>query len=190
MSRLRLVAVVASSAVVGALVAAPPAAADRLVRTDPTGDVMYLARDGGLLDSPNTRDPDILRFVVVNGPQAVTIRLTYDNLRATNGRDTYGRIKTPGRKYFFESQQREDGRWMFSVSGGGGCRPARQHVDVKKDVIELRIPRGCLSDPRWVQAGLVSTGVRNGWQNFWDDPLRDDINPTLGDTLSRRIPTG
>ncbi|HEX2174399.1 MAG TPA: hypothetical protein VHG70_00690 [Nocardioidaceae bacterium] len=120
-----------------------------------------------LTEDPRVRAPgqqlgDIRRTTIVHGPRAVSMRISFVELRRA------------GEWYTFDAELRTNaGTWLFVT-----VWPYRQHwrgeldvsrrncgvtrrVDYGQDVLKLRIPRTCLNGPRWVQARVTSLHQRS-----------------------------
>ena len=70
--------------------------------------------------------------------------------------------------------------WMASV-GGTPCDRLDASLSTERDALHVVIPRRCLGDPRWVQAGGYSEGwVRNTTVvDFWDPSGPDTADDVL-----------
>lgn len=119
------------------------------------------------------REGDITRTAIRHTARKVIIRTSYRELTRTNGFAVFvGSLRTNERVHrdvsiFFEPEFAPNGEVDVSRPNGDSvrCRVGKT-VDFTANVIEVRIPRGCLSRPRWVQVSsghiaVATTGDEN-----------------------------
>jgi hypothetical protein len=140
------------------------------------------------------REGDITRFVVRHTARKVILRTSFRELTRTDGFSvTIGAIRTNERvnrmvSVFFDSEFAPNGEADLSRLNG---RPVRCHVgksiDFTANVIEVRIPRKCLSSPRWVKVGVgqVSLSMTGDDANGSDAIAADDaLSSGVGENLT------
>lgn len=138
---------------------------------DGTGDVWTTPAGGdSATPAPGRRVGDVLRMRVVHRHRAVTVRLTFAELRRRGewAHEFALRRKT-GRMYAqVESTGRHPaGRHHLWQRDGDRlvCHAMSHAIDYAEDTVTLRIPRICIGVPRWVrlrsyvvhEAGSVQT---------------------------------
>lgn len=103
---------------------------------------------------PQAANGDITRVVIRHAPRKVVIRTHYRELTRA-GSLWVGGIRTN------EGVRREviwdgdSGRMLVFARDGRRVRcGAERTVDAAAEVIEIRVPRSCLSRPRWVEVGV------------------------------------
>ena len=107
------------------------------------------------------REGDITRFTVRHSARKVILRTNFRELTRTDGFSmSIGAIRTNERMnrvvtVFFDSEFAPNGEVDLSRMNGDSvrCRIGKS-IDFTSNVIEVRIPRKCLSSPRWVKVGL------------------------------------
>lgn len=183
-----------SSAALAASTTAPDAAGDVVGYTgfDRT------EQDPVATPAPDRTNGDITSIRSVHFGRRVAVKVSYADLTKTGDATvTFLRIVT----------NEGLGRNMFVAAGPGGwargqarlenrrgtkqkCRTGHT-IDYDTNTITMRVPRTCLSNPRWVRIGFETATVEDGGDSvFFDDALRDSApspedQPTLGERLLR-----
>jgi len=132
---------------------------------DDTGDVysLSLADESTPSPAPGEAESDITSVTIRHGAAAVMVTV---RLRSLPPRfDTVGlKIKTSSSgPAYLATASAGPGMKIWQLSKGGVGKPIQcrgYHVGFKvaADVIQARIPRACLGNPRWVRVGaMVST---------------------------------
>lgn len=172
------------SACVVALTLASPAAAHADSRTlvDARGDVwaMDTPEEGQNTRVPERRQGDIIRTVFAHNNQQVVIRTKFAQLdragqlsiMAIKLRTNTGMVRWIS---LFAGPGRDTNRWRGIVTRGDGApmKCATHRIDYAAAVAEVRIPRSCLGDPRWVQGSLAAGNFARNGTFFGDNPRND-----------------
>ncbi len=148
------------------------------------------------------REGDITRFAVRHTARKVILRTTFRELTRTEGFGvSIGMIRTNERlnrvvSVFFDNEFAPNGEVDLSRPNGDSvrCRVGKS-IDFTSNVIEVRIPRTCLSSPRWVKVGVgqltmsITGDEANGSAAFAaDDALSSTVRDEL--TWSPRVRRG
>lgn len=168
----RRTAAAAGAAVLGLSIAAPAQAA-RYVHTDPAGDVVEcpLDSDCSAPTTATTQAPDVRTFRVKHAARRVVIFASFTDLARSSDLTGYlAQIRTN------EGVRRDaavftEGRSVgkdFSRPNGDTvrCSGFERTVDYTANTVVMRIPRSCLSRPRWVQVGYGAFTVGGGVGRF------------------------
>jgi len=172
--RVLLVVLVCGTA---AVALAPASSADHIVRRDKRHDVVFLAEGGQPTLQPRRVDPDVVRTRVAHRDHAIVIGLRFANLRRHQVRSLNVDFETDDRnRYSVSLGWRRNGSttvFIEHLPDVVDCPKLQQHVNVRRDLIRVRIPRGCLGAPRWVRVYMVTTRtLHNGLAWLIDEPLR------------------
>jgi hypothetical protein len=169
-----------------ALVSPSAAHAESRTLVDARGDVWAM-------DSPtvgeNTLVPereqgDILRTVFDHGNRRVVIRTKFAKLdregqmsiMAIKLRTNTGMVR---RVALLAGPDQFTNRWRgILMRGDGTPMPCASHsIDYDANFAEVRIPRSCLGDPRWIQGSLAAGTFTRNEKFFADNPLNE--GPTV-----------
>ena len=178
------------------LVVAPGARADKVVHRDSRHDVVAFDdtyKEGEGRVRPGARDPDIVRAVVRHREHAVTIRSPFPELRY-DLRFLNGRILTPTRRYDLDGYVLPiDGVETVWLSRDGRfprC-PLTFEYGYVRDVIRIRVPRGCLGRPAWVRVSMVMFRAHRATSHYvelLEDAFRRGIEDQFSaGALTRRL---
>jgi len=195
---LRRLATLSACAV--ALALASPAAAHASSHTlaDTRGDVwaMDTPEAGQNTQVPQHQQGDILRTLFRHKDRQVVVRTTFSELDRVGQlsvvvvklRTNTGMVR---RIALLAGPGRDTHRWRGVLTRGDG-RPmacASHLIDYDADVAEIRIPRSCLGNPRWVQGSLAAGTIARDGTFFADNPAND--GPTVHlPPFTPRIPRG
>jgi hypothetical protein len=164
------------AAVTLSLVAPMTAQADTLNLADERGDVHTFAEDGTFVVVEGERRADILRTHLEHTDRAFVVRTKLLRLRR-EGRDLAMAMRMRTNDGTYRELQLEAGRrlgWRGQVSmqrrrgTAVECRTTHS-INYVADVMAVRIPRSCLSNPRWIQMTTVSIFV-GGRRFLVDNP--------------------
>lgn len=166
--------------VTAAIVLAPPSSADQIVHRDKLHDVVMATETRGPIEvQPGRVDPDVVRTRVDHRDHALVLALHFLDLRPRESRFLNVDFETDDRNsYYMGLSWRRNGAATVTIEHPAGanripCPKLRQHVNVRRDLISVRIPRGCLGSPRWVRVSMVIVRTRHqGLVTFIDEPLR------------------
>jgi hypothetical protein len=175
-SRLLLAVLISLAAT---LTIVPSSSADRVVRRDARHDLAFVLDESPSRPAPAYSDPDVVRTVVAHRHHRVIMRFRFARLDRLHAEyDVAGVIETPARfGYRFDVEWRRFEPVIVSLthlSAHGGtsvdCPRLRPLLDLKRDLIRIRIPRKCLGSPRWVRLAMyVARGTSPGF--LIDDPM-------------------
>ncbi|TCJ30502.1 hypothetical protein [Nocardioides jejuensis] len=151
---------------------AGPALADTFTYYDKAGDVWadtctYPAddpmADGECTDARDSTiaEGDVIAASIQHNARKIVLRVRYRELtRDTDFHVFLGDIRTNehlhrGVAVGYDSEEGVSFADLFRMSDGNDVRCSLgRTVDFTNNLIEVRIPRGCLSSPRWIQAGM------------------------------------
>jgi len=181
-----------------ALVVVPVTAANAQTwqHVDATHDVMFGTDDGStssmptLTPAPTQADPDIKRVKVSYGAHKVSVRMHFRDLtRGPNDVSLYGfALRTNEHKMRELDVFATAGMWkgqalMAGPRGEVHCKGLRHHISYRLHDVVVRVPRSCLSEPRWVKVGGISMKETIS--------MPEDADPTttmfIDDALSPRV---
>lgn len=182
-SRLALALAGVLSALSVVMVAPAAHAQDRLI-SDPAGDVSSWRPDDVWSPAPTRWFGDVVSTRLRHTDYRVWIRFRFADLAQVDGEELAInlRVKTDeGLRRLVSVQTGPgwwDGRdaWMAKASGREiECAGLISRFDYDRDVVRFGIPRGCLSNPAWVQVKAnVQTrtwGGEGGSDYYVDDPF-------------------
>jgi hypothetical protein len=160
-----LIRPVLAATAAAAMVVVPVTAAQAQTwrHADATGDVqsMPVASDAttGTVE-PGVTDPDIRTVRVSHAPRKVTMRVQFVDLAAAKdvGYFFVFQLRTNERLHRQVELDAGPGMWRGQVSFSSPrrelrCKGLARSVDYIQNVVTVTVPRSCLSNPRWVQAG-------------------------------------
>lgn len=176
------------------LVTVVPASAERMTWTDQRQDVWY---DGGRGPedahiSPHIANGDIARVSVRHRRHAVVVRMAFYDLRA--GRDTETGADVAPAVVFRTNEGLLRQLRVFWYGRGTkfvqfvnwvpfedvACNITATR-DLVRDTMYLRVPRRCLSRPRWIQASVGSTQSDEQSVGEYTDDAHSGSQWTQGD---------
>ena len=130
----------------------------------------------GTLTNAATNHGDLTRLVVDHGRRALRLRLAVDGLRGLSDLSVGFRVRTAVRDYSIDVD-RYGRRWHVSVTkppevpddaGECGfysyltyereCHGADVSISRGRGLFDLRLPRACVGEPRWVRVGASLYG--------------------------------
>ena len=174
-----------------ALAVPATAYAESVHHHDPAHDVQQVSTTGGTTTNlPKNRTADIvgLDLAFTKKHVAVTIRTR----KAASNWMFGANIKTPTR-IFTVLGSHDDSSTDFELLRGPNnlgkpvaCPGLRHHVDVDHATITVKVPDGCIKDPRWVRAGAALLVPVTGGFDI-DDALRKRGAAEERVTLSKRL---
>jgi hypothetical protein len=168
------------AAVAAVTAVAAPAAADVEVVDDPRGDTQTEDREV-------SRATDIVRLRGEHANSTVRFRLRVVDLTPGYFVADFP-ISTPD-DFADASIFRRDGQVdvFLSPNGPGSieCDGLRGRLSNRSDTVELRVPRSCLGNPRWIRFGSGTGVVRNGFQDR-DDARLDGGFPAFPSALGEQ----
>lgn len=116
-----------------------------------------------LTPAPAQADPDIKRVKVNYGARKVSVRMHFRDLsRTRDAFSFYGfMVRTDEHKLREVTLAAGAGMWkgQAELSGRRGtihCKGLRHHISYRLHDVLVRVPRFCLSDPRWVKVSGIS----------------------------------
>jgi hypothetical protein len=196
----RRLASVAGAAVIALGIVAPAHAA-RDTHTDASGDVTQITCDAQgdnctEAAAPTVTNGDILATEVIHGARKVTLFATFADLEPTNYLHLdIARIVTNERLQRYVTITSIDGQSHVQLHRPSGrqvaCRGLRGTVDFTANTVFIKVPRYCLSRPRWIQAGIgnfsgdMTTGLEDG--GTYDDAYATGGTADADLVLSPRI---
>jgi hypothetical protein len=160
-------------------VTAAPAGAAQLKVKDARGDVWGEADAVNATPSPTISEGDISNAVVAYQRDAVTVKVRFVKLSRTGPYAQYA-VRLQGskgvvREVLVESSRRDRSgvHRVFNGQGGevGDC-DAQHRIDYKRDVVKVKVDRGCLSRSGKVRAN-VNTAHATGTGVFYSDNVHD-----------------
>ena len=137
------------------------------------------------------RRADILRTTIRHTRGALVVRTKLLELRREGNIAMAMRLRTNDGTYReggVQASRRIGWRGQSSLMGrrARAVECATEHnLDYAKDVITLRIPRSCMSDPRWVQATVVSLSFSRR-QFLVDNPHNERVGFRVWSSRIRR----
>lgn len=162
-------ALAATAAAALVLVPVTAASAQTWQHVDAVHDVASVTIDASTTDlpdpvpTPTQADPDIKRVKVHYGAHKVTVRTHFRDLtRSQDAMSDYSfLLRTNEHKVRGIDLAAGAGMWkgqasMYSLHGDVHCKGLRHHISYRLHDVVVRVPRSCLSDPRWVQVAGVS----------------------------------
>ncbi len=155
-----------------------PAHADAVTTRDADHDVAAVDLDGDRPQSrpqPGRAEGDIVWMRVNHGAGAVRIRLRTAQLTRDSGQTTvpvFALRTNEGRRAelsLFVDAGRWQGQRVWTVNDRRRtCRGLSSHIDYRAGTVEVKVPRRCLSNPRWVRVG-GGIGIFSDSQLYADD---------------------
>jgi hypothetical protein len=206
----RTSAVLSGAALMGALLAAPTAHADRYEEADPAGD-MAISKGGSAQPRPAHRNLDIRHVTVRHTDHFVSVRVVTSALtRPRNNEqfDLFGFIKVDRRaqpsesaawtwEVEFDKQRPRQGDRMFILDAEHqeefGCdgytdSGLKARANYRRDRVTVVIPRRCLVlqearpniRPEWVRVSVTAVNSRANFRRQYFDHLRAPASVPMG----------
>ena len=160
-------------------VTAAPAGAAQLKVKDARGDVWGAADAVNVTPSPTISEGDITKTVVAHQRDAVTVKIGFVKLSRTGPYAQYA-VRLQGskgvvREVLVESSRRDRSgvHRVFNAQGRevGDC-DAQHRIDYKRDLVKVKVDRGCLARSRKVRAN-VNAAHAAGTGVFYSDNVHD-----------------
>ena len=182
---LRRLATLSACAVVLALLSPSPAHAGSRTLVDGRGDVWALDSPefGQNTQVPDRQQGDIIRTVFAHHDRKVVVRTTFVQLDRVGQmwvmpiklRTSTGMVR---RISLIAGPDQFTNWWRGSLTRANGApmECANHRIDYVANVVQVRIPRTCLGDPRWVQ-GSLATATFTPAALFADNPVHE--GPTV-----------
>jgi hypothetical protein len=167
-----------------------PANADRLRWTDAAGDMTgFTESSEGVTatPAPDHHAGDVTSLVVRHGRHAVTMEVSFAQLRRSHFNALIGKLRTDTlARHFFVEDERDARPRLYVVNKRFTpvCGGATLHVDYRANTVSIRVPRRCLKRPDWVKATAMSANDKGDGSNTYY--LDDAFSPSpLEDTEGR-----
>ena len=179
---LRRLAILSACAIVLALFSPSAAHAESRTLVDGRGDVWAMDSPalGQNTQVPQRRQNDILRTVFAHHDRSVIVRTKFAELdrvgqmwlMAIKLRTNTGQVR---RIALWAGPDQFTHRWRGSLirANGAPMTCASHRIDYVANVVQVRIPRSCLGDPRWVQASMAAGTVAPDGVFFADNPVNE-----------------
>lgn len=167
-----------AGAAVIALGVAAPAHAARYTHNDAAGDVTQITCDAAGANcaeaaAPTITNGDIVATQVTHGARKVSLFVAFADLEPTNYLHVdIARLVTNEHLNRYVTVTSMEGQTKVQLSRPSGarvaCRGLRGTVDFTANTVAIKVPRYCLSRPRWIQAGIgnftgnLTTGAEDG----------------------------
>jgi hypothetical protein len=154
-------------------VAVAPASADRLRVTDARGDMTGVTESSEgvtATPAPDHRAGDVTSIVVRHRRHAVTMKVSFAQLRRSHFNGFFGRLRTDAvsRQFVVEDQRNARPRlYVVNKRFRPVCRSATLHVDYQANTLAIRVPRTCLERPEWVKARAMSANDKADGSNTY-----------------------
>jgi hypothetical protein len=185
--RRSLLSTAAVLATAAGLTLGPTGTADAktIYNTDARGDVAKFVGDsGGSLAAPNQRNGDIVRTKLWHATK-VGITSHFADIRRTGDvRADILELATNEGVVREVALYAAPGHWAgeTEITGPRGgkkrCAGITHEIDYAANTVTIRVPRSCLSNPRWVRIGFASlVGTERNQTATVDDALRDGGMP-------------
>jgi hypothetical protein len=194
-----LLALVAAVSI-GALPSA--AHAERVVHKDGSGDAIYSTYDAETNQvseevQPAAKAGDITRTVVSHGTRKVALTVDFRVLKRGDALSGHWvRIVTNEgvKRDLFLQTTKEDpqGTLSFAKTATGEpvtCKGLSHDVDYGDARVVIKVPRSCLSSPRWVRVGTMSYRYASStsYDGYLDDANKVGAYSTNGPVLGKRV---
>lgn len=177
-----LPAVLTSGVVAAALLAAPGAVArsyqpSTVVLRDGPGDVWRF--DPQTEQSTRLKSfplADVTQAAVTHGRDALMMRMRFVDIRRVGTQLYWTEIRTPA--YHFQAVvtskpgNRQGSRYFQGDDGSKSCQGFTRRIDYRNNTVDLRVPRSCLHNPRWVRVGIYNeVYFKQSGPNYFDNPF-------------------
>ncbi len=183
-SRPRRSRAVLGCAVAGGLLAVGvgPASAERVPSSDAAGDMTAFTESSegdAATPAPHHHAGDVTSVVLRHGRHAVTMKVSFAQLRRSHFNALIGRLRTATMtRHFFVEDERDARPRLYIVNRRFRpvCAGATLHVDYQANTVAIRVPRTCLKRPDWVKAtATAANDTGDGSNTFY---LDDALSPT------------
>ncbi len=192
---------VAAAAATLVVVPVSAATAQTYRHNDPTADVESVDLSPQttmtFTPAPERKEPDVKSIRITHGPRRVTVQMRFVDLTRTPSNGVYVvELRTNEHKYREVDVETGPGHWRGRTSFATGRGPARckglsRHVDYDANVVIVRIPRTCLSSPRWIKVAAMAGNeekTSTSDTGYFDDAQSPKF--TANETWSPRIHEG
>jgi len=170
------------------------ARADHELLSDDQHDVWRYRSSGRAVLVDHPVNADLTRTWIRHGVYHVFVRVTFADWRPGPGGNllavefrTDEQVKRTAEMNVYSRRHVDKSFWKFGTSGAARCRYGHA-VSYERNQIWIKVPRSCLSRPRWVRVKIThyAHGTDAGGRNFnhWDNPHNDR---PLSKTLTGRI---
>lgn len=178
-------------------VVAPAAQAAKNVHLDPAGDMVQIDLEGEeVTPAPEESEGDITKFVVDHRDDKVVVKATFVDLHTPEaGVLYYLPVKTNEglRRNIILTTDPDHRQGQIELSGDDPCNGLKRSISYADDLLTIKLPRSCVSNPKWVKVGLgmmrdseLKGGIPIG---FIDDAMVDGDfgrdKPQLGPKVFR-----
>jgi len=172
------------------VVGAGPASADRAEWTDAAGDMTGITESSDGVDmapAPDHHAGDVTSIVVRHGRHAVTVKVSFAQLRRSHFNAFVGKLRTDTAARHFYVEDEVDVRprlYMVNKRFRPVCGGATLDVDYQANTLAVRVPRTCLKRPDWVRAAAMSANDNGDGSNTYY--LDDAFSPSPVDASEGR----
>jgi hypothetical protein len=139
----------------------------------------------------------VIKTAIAHREHRVVIRLRFAKLnRAKDSYVMLAGLDTPARSpYHLFVGWRRNGSAEVILEGLGPdaveCPKLRPLLNLNRDLIRIRIPRGCLGSPRWIRANItVSRDAMSNIGTLTDDPMSNRPASPFSGRSTRKLYRG
>lgn len=161
---------------------------------DATGDVLVFNAETGEESPSSTANGDIKKAVIRHTSRAVVAKVKFralqrigefrvDHLRIVTNEKVKRDVAVVAGPNFWGGHA-----MMVKPNGNDVSCKIKHQIQYAKNLVHIKIPRSCLSDPRWVRVGVETWWVENEQQVYVDDARRNGTvgkNPKLSSRIRR-----
>ncbi len=171
--------------------------AARAVHHDGQGDVVRFDEETDTPEpAPSVTQGDIKRTVVEHTAGNVVVKTWYVDLQRNNPMQFHylGLVTNESVRrnlYLFVDPDHPQGQVHFEKGNGDpvACDGLTRWIDYALNTVRLKVPRSCLSGPRWVRAGYATFRITSGGATFADETYRTgaigESGPRFGPRVAR-----
>lgn len=176
-------------AVLTALVGAAPAQAQSRTAYDARHDVVgdREGRETITTPRPGRREGDVVEvrttyagsalvvvqdYVRLTRPRSGDMSAHFVSVRTNEGLRADLTVYVDGRTRDWQGER----SWEVAGRDSARCAGLRTRIDYTADTVRVRIPRSCLSDPRWVRVGSAGSSLQRGYLYADDARLRGRLD--------------